>query len=208
MDELVYISSFHKSGTHLIQNLFKATQVRYKYVNGFHIADRAMRKKKGWFDSLSNKKVVIIRNPIEMLVSYHRYIPKTSENWADRKLKKYNGKSFRELFNESDFDSQLKLCTKSLDKTFVGMYETFGKENVLYIKLENFYSEESSLKEFDRIEEFLDINLDKKKLLNVCKTKYNSTCDKRGYTYQDILSKNQISEFESKYKHVLEKLNY
>ena len=208
MNDIVYISSFHKSGTHLIQKIFNSTNINYKYVNGFHIPDRALRKKKGWFNSISNKKIVIIRNPIEMLVSSYRYIPTTTETWVDKKFKKHNYKSFRERYNSLDKVGRIRLCSEFMDKTFVGMYDTYGQNNVLYIKLENFYNDKSTLEELKKIEDYLDCKLDIPHLLSICRTKYNSTTSKKEYTYQDVLTLEQIETFNKRYGYVISKLGY
>ena len=103
----IIIGSYHKTGSTLFRNIWKYydsinsnkavnTSVNFHHNNHFNRVNNDLIK--------SNKCIVIIRNPYEIIMSGVRYHQITDEKWCNIKKDKFGGLSYKQYINKLDYD--------------------------------------------------------------------------------------------------------
>ena len=198
---MIIFGSYHKTGTALFHNIwkeyFKNQPNDYLFSEHFdRVPDDEIK---------SNKCVVIIRNPYEVIMSGTRYHQITSEKWVHVKNKNYGNMPYQEKINSLDDDGKILFemnnCGKwNIDAMYNDIKNRNFHGNVLFIKLEELYERENiPVICEDIINHIKGENLNYKKLIscfeNNLSRSFHRTNDKNEYTYPGYFKEMHYQEF-------------
>lgn len=157
----ILVGTHHKTGTVLLQHLLKDSCKILGWVCSFNDVPRKcngpeMAKAAGLdlcmqqhgvrfklATGAPNRFVHAIRDPLEVVLSGYSYHLKTTERWALRSDKRYNGSSYREHLNslslEDGLRAEVKHAMRDALKTMPRLANrTGGKPCTLTVRLEDF----------------------------------------------------------------------
>ena len=134
------IGSYHKTGTVLLSNIFEKLNIvenkklNYKFYDNFGLCTES--------EINTQKCVVIVRNPYEMICSGVRYHQISNESWLNEKKDFYKNKSYKEMLLMLDDDDkilfEMKNCAKyNIDFMYNDIKNRNDNNNILFIKLED-----------------------------------------------------------------------
>jgi hypothetical protein len=202
--EQVIVGSYHKTGSQLIDNIFKnynklESSFDYKFYDHFNeVSDE---------DIATHKCVVIIRHPCEIIMSGMRYHQKSNEEWLHRKLEKYGNSSYYECLKNSENVNEkilfeMRNCAR---ETILLLYNDVKNrnhyKNVLFIKLEDFYTLEGLYNIISTIQEHFDFYIGFKQLFKAFSIAlnfdYSRTNKYNCYTYKDAFTEHHYNELKN-----------
>ena len=144
----------HKTGTVVIEKILRSVcnkfGLKYQYCNQEQLESNT----DVWLEhhskidfSLIDRPIIgthMIRNPFSLIVSAYEYHKTTIEPWANRKIKKYNGLTYKEVLNQLNseegllFEIKNDLCLESSKNTIMDMYNwDYRRPNFLELKFED-----------------------------------------------------------------------
>jgi uncharacterized protein YjgD (DUF1641 family) len=185
------IGSYHKTGTCLIKSIFEKyceeTGYEIQFTNNFHSLKQE--------DLKERKSLSIIRHPYEIIMSGTRYHLSGKEDWLHKKSK--NKKSyFENITSLKSLEEQINYEASNVGKkTILAIYEDIkNKKNTLFVKLENFWANESIENLSKKISQHM--NLDNEILSKIMKKlgskKINFTNSNFNYTWEKHMTKNNL----------------
>jgi len=211
---MVIIGSYHKTGSVLFKaiwdNYSKDKEIKHCN-NFFRISDDEIK---------GTKCVVIIRHPMEIIMSGVRYHQTTTEKWCNIPDEKYNNKTYKEyLKNLSEDDKIIFEMDNIAYNTITNIYNDVKNRNfnnnILFIKIEDLYDEKNIPIICEKIQKHLDssikidINKLEKSFSKCLKISYHRTNTKNEYTYNKYFNSEHIEYFNKLFpEDTLEVLGY
>ena len=149
------VGSYHKTGTCLIKEIFqiysKQAKEKVKFTNNFH----SIKLK----DLENRKSLAVIRHPYEIILSGVRYHSTGKEDWLHKKTK--NKKSyFENLQSLESLEEKINFEANHIAKSTIwAIYEdVINKKETLFIKIENFWTNEERKKNAIKMANHLELN--------------------------------------------------
>jgi hypothetical protein len=197
------IGSYHKTGTLLFKSIWedysKKTKQKYKFYDHFNdVSDKLIN---------NTKCIVIIRHPLEIIMSGVRYHQITHEKWCNIKNEKYNGVTYKEyiknLNNDDKITFEMNNCTKTtIDNIYNDMKYRNINNNILFIRLEDLYDKNNIPFLCEKIKTHCSetYDIDNIKLTDSffkCLQKsYHRTNKNNNYTYKSSFKEKHITYFK------------
>tara|TARA_R110000744_G_scaffold157499_11_gene273344 strand:- start:467 stop:1093 length:627 start_codon:yes stop_codon:yes gene_type:complete len=179
------IGSYHKTGTHLIKRIF----------NNYKETDRDQVFNFYWnyyLSQSSGKSVIVIRHPMEIIMSGVRYHQVSSEEWLHKPwqspMGNPSGQSYSEIINGLSMDKKIifEMENTAIFTIRRMLYDFTYRENTLFFQLEELYDESNVRPLSKRIAKFsgLDENYLEKAIREAMSKKYNATTKVFAHTYK------------------------
>ena len=144
----------HKTGTVVVEKILRAVcnklGLKYQYCNQSQLdpnTDVWLEHHSKIDFNLIDRPIVgthMIRNPYALIVSAYEYHKTTIEPWANRKIKKFNGVTYREILNRLSpeegiiFEIRNDLYLESSKNTIMDIYNwDYLRPNFLELKFED-----------------------------------------------------------------------
>jgi len=212
---MLIIGSYHKTGSVLFSKIWK------DYLN----ENKKLIKDFNHFDEVNDtvikntKCVVLIRCPMEIIISGVRYHQITNENWCVN-IKKYNNVSYQQHLKSLNDDDkiifEMENCAfQTINAIYNDMKNRNFNNNVLFIKLEDLYDQKNISFICDQIKNHCgpSFKIKSKKLcqsfIKCLKTSYHRTNDNNNYTYNEHFTEQHINHFNNLFpKDLLDVMGY
>jgi hypothetical protein len=126
----LYVGSYHKTGTRLFKSVWQnykeslstvksdisTSDINYSFSNHFNrVSDENIK---------NNKCVVIIRHPMEIIMSGVRYHQVTREKWCKKKEKKWNNLSYKEKLKTLNDSEKINFEMRNIAKETINSIYT------------------------------------------------------------------------------------
>jgi len=186
------LGSYHRTGTKFIKAVFnELKELKYKFIDHF---DRILD------DEIKNNKcLVIIRHPYEIIMSGVRAHQLDNQKWLLESQERFNYNSYREMMISKTLDNKIIFELENeggltLKSIYNDIKNRNFNNNILFIKLENFYTSNNLDEISKKIISHLNLKIENEKLVYAFKKhinkKYNMTNKSNSYTFEDNFKRN------------------